>query len=288
MPTCRVSRDFLGWAAIKKLEGSGPISTGTQVNIPAALVSPRNPENISIGSVINAANYPTVSIRGKKAPVITVQAPIKANWFSANLLNSLVMSLDSCYNTDLWSVAVAPDTGTPRVWDDCRCTSVSLSQDSVGGQINCTMQFVSIYGENEKTTPTTFIAPSAPSSGSLVDVAHVDFNSTADFVKSWSLILSRDQTYVYEIDGTYYAAGIASGMFGGSLTLTQSPRATTVPSTSFTVRIYTAGDVPSGTKVTIACTGLLLDTIRDHTPGLGFYIRSYALVSMGGVPVTIS
>lgn len=283
-----VARDFLGYAAVKKISGSGAVSNGTQINIPAALVSPRNPVNIGYPGVINASAYPTVSIVGKKTPSISIATYIKSSWFTANFLNSLIVTVDSNYDSDLWSVAVTDESLVERVYDDCRCSMVRLAQSGIGGPISFEATFVATYGENEKSVPATFTDVTSGSTGSLVDVAHVDFNSTATHVKSWELVLARTQAPQYFVDGTLYASCIASGPLGGSLTLSQSPNATTVPTTAFTARVFTAGDVPDGTKVTIACQTQLDELIRDHEPSLGVAVRNYSLIGLSGIPVVIS
>jgi hypothetical protein len=288
MSTCAV-KDFLGYAALKKISGSGAITAGTQVNLPVTLVQPRNPMSISFPDVINSSAYRTVSLLDKKLPTLSLTTYVKSNWLSANLLNSLIVTLDGGYDTDVWSIAVASEDKTTHVWDDARCSALRLSQSSYGGPLQMSLDFVATYGDSEKSSPATFTTPTAPSTGSLIDVAHVDFNNTASQVRGWTLNITRAQTPVYFIDGTYYSACIASGPLLGMLTLTQSASAVTVPSTAATIRIYTNPAMPpSGAKVTISMQLQLMELLRDYTPDLGVATRNYQLVSLGAQPVSFS
>lgn len=281
----RESRDFLGWASIKKLSGdSTGVSAGTQINIPSALVMPRNPNNVGYMPSINAQNSVSLKVVGKKTPSVALSTYVKSTWFTAGLLKSLILDIDSDYDTDVYSLGVNDGT-TTRVWDSMRCNSITLSQAAEGGPISCDIGFTAIYGENEAAVPTTYTTATGDC-GSLVDVAHVDFGAsgsvTADYVKGWTLSIIRPQGYVFEIDGTLYAADTISGMLGGALTLTQSPNATVSPSAAATIRIFTAGAVPSGTGVKLDMVTSLDEYIRDHRPTFGTTVRSYTLIDLCG------
>lgn len=132
--------------------------------------------------------------------------------------------------------------------------------------------------------------------GTLVDTSCIDFGSspTASHVESWRLTLVRGQAYEFFFNpGSYDPSSISSGMFGGTLEIVQSPNATTVPSSAFTVRIYpTAADQIAGTNIigTIA-TKINLDVPSyNRNAGQGRVARMHTLIdtSAGGTPCAFS
>jgi hypothetical protein len=118
-----------------------------------------------------------------------------------------------------------------------------------------------------------------------MDVTQVQYAGTADLVQSLAVDLVRPQGYVMYDDGTFFANGIASGMFGGDVTISQSTKYTATPGTSVTINI---GSVGNG----ISCAGLVLlnEFIQDMTMAPRTRVSQYSLYDSvsGGNPFVIT
>src|SRR5579871_4285912 len=176
------SKDYRGLVMIQNItSGSG------QVVIPAAMVSTNNPVNDAYPALINGSVYIANAVLGKKTPSVVISAPVKASWFTAAFINALLFSIDSYYDTDVFSVGIY-DGALTRVFDGCKCVGITLSQNAVGGPILCEIAFQAMYcsddGGSLPITPTSFTLGSTDP-GYLTPVSQVDFGSTANDVIAW-------------------------------------------------------------------------------------------------------
>lgn len=290
-----VVHPYLGRVVLKKLDGGGPVSVGTQVVIPHAAAMPRNPQNISYYTGVNSSAYVSGDNQGKKTPSCTITTVANAAFLTAANLNSLIMYISTgSYsatndkgNTDTWSILL-DDLYNPLVYDGAKCASIQLRQQSTGGPIAISLAFLCQYGDSENDGslyPLTTFTSSSIEAGQIMDVTQVSWASTADKVQSLDVNLVRPQGYVFYDDGTRYAAGIASGMFGGDLTISQSTKYSTTPTTGFTLNIGTTGNG-------ISCAGLtkLNEYVQDLTMAPRTRVSQYSLYDStnGGNPFTIT
>jgi len=285
MTLVNAAKDYLGSVILKKTAGSGSVTVGTQFVIPSAMISANNPVNTSFPALINSDSSIRNATLGKRTPNITITTMLKASFCSSALFNSLLFTSDANHDTDTYAVILVDGEGNVRQFLGSKCAGISIACQGIGGPISIQFSFLSQYGDNDGSAVTYTAA--TPDPGYLTPVSLVDFNSTADGVTAFSINLLRAQGYVFYLDGTLFSAYVASGMFSGSLTLSQSPRATTVPTTGCTIKLGTAG---SGIQVASA---LVLNAFkRDMAASLGSISNSYSLVDLStsgtGVPCVIT
>lgn len=306
-----VTHPFLGKIVLQKISGSGPMIAAAKVLVPTAKASPSNPLNNSYPGAVNASAFPSLKVYGKRSASVGLTANVKASWLNATLIESLLLATDTAGQTDYFSVLL-DDNYNPRSYDYSRCTHLSLYQSGSGGPVMCEMGFLTRFGDNELhwlianggvlpdgetvvDVPLSGYTGFAPDAGLLDDVSTVDFGSpsTASLVRSWRLNLLRGQGYADFQDGSPWPKDIATGMFGGTLMIEQSPVAgAIVPGTTMTIRLHTRfiGSVsyPKGLSINLA---LSQDTQQmDEDISMGNMVRTYTLADLasGGCPVTVT
>jgi hypothetical protein len=273
-----------GSVILKKLAGSGILAVGTEILIPTAMVQPVNPKNNSYPGAINATDNESLKLLGNQTPAVSIRTFAKSSFLTANLLNSLLFSADAAGNTDKYAIQIKSQFRT-RQYNLCRCAQIVEQQSASGGAVILDLAFAAIYGDSDSNdpSPATFTTTPAPDGGSLIDKSQVKWNSTADQVKGHTLTLSRVQAPQFSDNGTLYAEEIASGPFSGSLMLTQSDTATTIPGSACTIQIGSAG---AGVQF-----ALNLNLDAPFTPqDFGFVMHNsgYKLFNSGTVPVVIT
>ncbi len=288
MGTPLAERDFAGLFALKDITAA----TGAVV-IPTSLVRPRNPINNSYLPTANKSSFPSAKVLGKRRPSLTVSAHAKASWFTADLLNRLIMTLatdsNGDLNTDVFACGLYQATANSwRVFDGCKCSQIDISQE-LSGPISVVMSFPAIQDSSDTislpATPTAFSISALNSDpGLAIPVSSTSWGGTATQVKSWRLSLVRGQAVQDSQNGTSFADGIASGMFSGVFTLEQSATADIIPTTSVAFQI---GPASTGVKFTLNLSE------DDYTieKGTGFAMQSttWSLFNVaGGNPCTIA
>ena len=281
-----VVKPFLGRVALKKLSGAGPVTVGTQITIPHASAQPRNPTNVSYLTGINSSGYPSGNVAGKRTPSCTITTVVKtSSFFTANLLNSLILLIDANGDSDVWAILL-DDLYAADVYDGAKCAGVHLRQFAKGGPMALSLAFVSMYGDNENSGaifPATTFTSSSGDPGPITDVTKVTYGGTADLVQSFSMDLMRPQSYVFYDDGTLYPAGVATGVFTGSMTLTQSVKYAASWGSSGSIEI---GQTGAGIAITADLS--LKQDVKDFKADSRTVVRSYQLFdSGGGAPVTV-
>ena len=283
-----VVKPFLGRVVLKKLSGAGPVSVGTQIVIPHASALPRNPLNTTYLTGINSSGFTSGDVQGKRTPSCTLSTVVKtASFFTASFLNSLIMATDGNGDTDVWAILL-DDTYAPDVYDGAKCAGVQIRQFAHGGPIAVSMAFLAMYGDNENPG-TAFAATGFTSSvvdpGTVTDVTKVQYGGTADLVQSLAIDLTRPQAYVFYDDGTPFPAGIASGVFTGSMTLTQSVKYAASWNSSGTVNIGTTG---AGVALTAQVNRQ--EDVKDFTGNNRSIVRTYMLydAATGGSPLAVT
>lgn len=289
-------KDFLGLVALTR---TAPTADTVPTYLPSSVARPRNPLNNTYLPVIDRTGYPSIYVQGAKTPDIAVAAYIDVTtWTIAAMLNDLIVvpaASDPNLDTVTWSVGLYQAiAGSWRSYDGCKCARIDLDGDARGGPIRCVMHFNSIYGDNEASTPKfsgTFpasVPTTAQYHGPLSGTGKVSFTG-ADQVYSWRLTLVRGQAQQKFQDGTPYAADIASGGFSGVLTLEQSPTASTVSSTSLTLKINSA-TAGVGTNLNVALALNLDEYVQEKTTGIGSMVHTYSLIDVtaGGNPCVVS
>jgi hypothetical protein len=210
-----------------------------------------------------------------------------SSFFTANLLNSLILSTDSNGDTDVWSVLL-DDLYLADVYDGAKCAGVHLRQFAKGGPMAVSLSFVSMYGDNENPgtifSGTTF-SSSTTDPGPVTDVTKITYGGTADLVQSFSMDLLRPQSYVFYDDGTQFPAGVASGVFTGVMTLTQSVKYSASWGSSGSISI---GQTGAGVAITADVS--LKQDVKDFKADSRTIVRSYQLYNSasGGAPVAIT
>jgi hypothetical protein len=228
---------------------------------------------------VNAAESPVNFTQGKRTPTITFRALLKASWFLNPLISDLIGAstyLDTSNNSSVYSVGINMGNGNAtRVYDNFSCASITLSQESQGGNIVAEFTMVGIYGDTEKGSPATFSTPTTDA-GTMLDITKVDFNSTVDSVYSWRMSLMRPQAYQFAADGTKYSDTIQAGMLGGTFQYVTSDLSVTVPSTTLTCKVGSAG-----AGIQFVAYVNLDETVLDLAPSLNARTISYTMGDFG-------
>ena len=282
-----VVHPYLGRIVLKKLNGSGAVSVGTQIVVPHAAAMPRNPVNNSYYTGVNSSGFTSGNNEGKRTPSCTITTLAQNSFLTANNINSFIMTLNGNGDTDTWSILL-DDLYNPLVYDGAKCASIQIRQQSMGGPIALSMAFLCQYGDSQNPGtlyPLTTFSSTTIQAGQTMDVTQVQYAGTADLVQSLAVDLVRPQGYVMYDDGTFFANGIASGMFGGDVTISQSTKYTATPGTSITINIGSTGNG-------ISCAGLVLlnEFIQDMTMAPRTRVSQYSLYdsASGGNPFVIT
>lgn len=280
-----VVKNHLGRLVIKKLAGSGPLAVGTQIVIPHASGWPRNPKNISFLSGINSSGGLSGDVQGKYTPYLSFQTVIKtASFFTANFVNSAILSTDANGDTDTWSV-LFDDKYQPAIYDGVKFASMRIQQMAQGGPMILTMAGIAMYGDsmNPGTLfPLTTFTSTSTDAGQVTDVTKISFGSTADLVSMLDMTLIRPQAHVPYDDGTYFMSGVTSGLSSGNVELVQSPKYAASWGSTGTVNIGTAG-----AGVSIAMLIKNTEDIRDFVIGTRLKRRAFAFYdgATGGIAI---
>lgn len=282
-----VVKPYLGRVALKKLAGAGPISVGTQITIPNASASPRNPLNTAYLTGVNSSGYPSGAVAGKRTPSCTLTTVVKTgSFFTADLINSLILATDSNGDTDVWAILL-DDLYAPQVYDGAKCAGIHLRQYARGGPIALSFGFTSMYGDGEN--PGTLFGPTGFSSsvedaGPATDITKVSYGGTADLVSAFAMDLVRPQSYVFYDDGTEFPAGIASGIFTGTMAVTQSVKYSASWSDSGVINIGQGG---AGVAITAHVNRK--QDVKEFKTDSRTVVRTYQLYnSSGGSPLSVA
>lgn len=284
------SKEFAGVAILQCTAQAGSsVAAGTNIQLPLLGANPVNPVNNVYASVVNRSSFPTIVVRGKKTPGVMFDVVPKSPWFTAANLNSMIGSTLAYTNTAILDTAefglglYEPVAATYRQFDGLKCATMSLSMTAAGGPIGFSTSWAGIHGDSEGVALTwPSFGGLSPSPGSGYDISNVTFTSAAiDQVRSFRLDLVRGQGAQFFMDGTYFAATVSSGMFGGALTIEQSPTATVVASSQVAITIG---------PVTFSCLVNLDAPVRAFTSSIGTIVRSFTLIdtAAGGTPCQIS
>lgn len=289
---------FLGYNALKYISGDAASTTGT-LFIPVTRTVPLNPDNNAYPGVINVTSYPSARVKGKKTPSVSMTAPYKASWVSANLINGLVGLVGTDNLTNKYAIGVKDDrSGGLRTWDWSRCSMVQFSQQAIGGPIMVQMDFMSRWGDGEmpnntllddgETTPatTTFSSP-ATDAGQDMDTSKVSFSGLTN-VRSWTLTLMRGQVHNCFIDKTYYCKDIVSTMFSGVFSVDQDLNGTLISDTG--TATITIGPASTTGSITVAMALARDNHTYPEDIGLGNLTSVYSLINLstGGNPCVIA
>ncbi len=282
-----VVKPYLGRVVLKKLAGAGPVATGTQIVAPHAAARPRNPSNTVYLTGINSAGYPSGSVAGKRTPSCVITTVVKtSSFFSANLVNSLILAVDGGGNTDVWSILL-DDLYQPAIYDGAKCVLFRLQQSARGGAMNLTLGFNAMYGDSENPgtlfTPTVF-SSGAGDPGQVTDVTKVSLAGEADLVQGFTLELRRPQSWVNYDDGGLFPAGISSGVLTGTLTLTQGVKFSATWGSSAAINI---GQTGAGVSISAALSGI--QDVREFQQDSRTVVRSFQLFNpSGAAPISVS
>lgn len=278
--TTYARQDYKGWVVLKKTAGSGPLGVGTQVFIPADKISTSSPTNTSYPLLINADASISNAVLGKATPSLVIETAWKSSWASANLINSLVIATNPVDGTtDQFAVGIF-DGVELRVFDGARCPGITVSAAAGGGPVGIQIPFMCLYDSkyprSGQPAATSFSAPTVDA-GYLTPISQVSFASTADLVTGVQLSIIRAQGYQPFFDQTLLMANIATGIQTGSLSISQSPTATTTPSSGFIFQIGAAG-----AGVQFAGSINLDSPTRNYMPSIGSMGFAYSLVDLSG------
>jgi hypothetical protein len=277
------SKDFLGHAALKDIT-----TAGTVFHIPFTTIRPRNPLNFSYLPTVNASSYPSVATLGARAPSIQIATFIKASWFNAALVNSLIVTQSASGDTDDWAVGIYDTLAAAyRVYDWGKCTHLEFAGNASGGTQTMQIGFENLFGDSElgataingKAQTIFSAAGTVPDAGQAVNISQVGI-SGATKVRSYRLSLVRGQMVQRYFSQSLYGTEITTGMFSGVLTLEQEPTGT----------IASTGVVLTIAGVNFSLTLNQDEFVRDISPSMGTMVNSYSLINLtsGGSPVSIA
>lgn len=273
-----------GWAAIKKTDGQNSPAIGTQTFIPVKAINPRNPRNRMRGDTISKAQSIVNATSGKFTPSVVVSAAAKASWWTATFLNSLIGGsssyLDANLDSDQYAVGMyAPVANTTRVYDDIRWSTLAITYNAAGGDIMMTLSGPCLYGDSEKSPPTSFSTPTVDP-GENLNTADVTI-SGFDLSRSFGITIVRGQGQQPFSTGDLYMSNVSSGKIGGIFMLEQSPTAIAVPTTTISIVI---GSVTFDFDIDRD------ESVTDFTTAFGTTFRNFAMTDLvsGTYPLTIS
>ena len=157
---------------------------------------------------------------------------------------------------------------------------LTVQANAAGGAVGVELAWLATF-DSVSATGYTFPTFTTPSNdpGYLLDVNAVSFNNTADLVSGFSLSLQRARGFLDYFDRpvAYHHSGVSTGIETGSLSISQSPTATTVPSSGSIIQI---GGTGAGVQF---ATAMSLDNYqRNFIPGIGSQANSYSLVDLTG------
>jgi hypothetical protein len=284
--SANTERGFIGYGKLKKTGGSGPFTNAAEASIPAMQWIPRSPLNNSYPPMVNKSAYPGLVVLGVRTPSVGIRTCMKSSWCTAALLNSLVFTSDTYGDNDAFGIIVNAGE-TTRVYDNARCAAISLAGAAAGGPVAMEFGFLA----STDVGATTFAGYTADA-GQLINRAQIDFGSsaTANLVRSFRISWVRGVGYDMYYNQTYYPSDTSSGMFGGTLALEMSSKATVIPSTAGTIRFFTGVPGSLSLYMTMAFLLNLDEEVHDVDVGPGVLVRSYSLIdlSAAGNPSTVS
>jgi len=277
-----VIKGYRGYMYLKKIDGDGPLLDNEEVLIPYMEAAPEAPYNDTYMPVVNKATGPSIIVRGKITPSISVRTIAKPSWFTADLINSMLLTRDANFDTDVFAAKLVElGESAPTVYDTFRVGGLSLSHNAAGGPLG--VEFSGIAATSAGVT--VFTGTGEADAGLAYDAAAVDYNSTAELVRAWRLNLMCPQSYDMFSNRSRYPSGVSTGQISGTLELEFSSKAAVVPTSTMTIRIYDSSDV---LQITLT-VNLNLDVPRRiRSVGLGNKIHAYTLInsSTGAIPVT--
>ena len=282
-----VTKGFAGYAYLQKVSGSGAVIYGTEIEIPYLSAQITKPENNVYPPLVNNAVSPAVYIQGKHTPGWSLSTLAKVSWFTPAFLNSLIVTPDANYDTDLWNLMLY-EAGAEKL-DGCRCGALSLSWSAAGGGIGVEMGGIGTLQDGTAV----FSGTGAVDPGAMIASANIDFggSATAALVRGWQLMIARPQQWDMFENGANVRdpRGVSTGQIGGSVAIELSAASgAVIPTDTFTVRFYSPAN---GALLLTATAKLNLDNpIRPRNVGFGNKRYEYTLInaSTGAVPVTFS
>lgn len=287
-------RGFMNGIALKKTAGTNSaISVGTQINIPTVNLDPSNPENKRYMATINRYLGITNATQGKKTPAFALSTIMKSSWFTANLVKSLLFGAATTDDSDEYSMGVyAPEaSGIERIYDGGKCVGITTTQ-LASGEVGVQMAFVAKAGTDDGvySSSTTFTTPT-PDKGMFIPVNQVSW-ANATQVMGHTLNLFRPQGYIFTNNQTLYAEFIKSGVFTGSLSVTQLSNASTIIGNSTTAAADTLSYGTTGAGVAFAMTLQLDNRSEREQAAIKSITRTYSMADIDptgvGSLVTIS
>lgn len=277
-----------GGFSLKKTDGvagSGTyLAVGDQINLPFLGVAPFNPDAISRPKLGNMSWFKSLKFLDKKAPGFTIASVLKINpWATHKFFNSLVLSWDTNNNSDEFAANINDGTES-RQYVGSRCYRITTMNSSASGLVLVTLDFLSVYGDNEGGAVTFSAATTVAGQGTGAD--EIGFNSTIDGVRAHSFQLIREQIPDYVSDNTRYAKRIESKGFMGTFTVQRDRDGTTAPVTGGATARY--GTTPNGIQFVMSLDKNQTVYPLDPTI-LGTETRDYELFNTaGGSNITIS
>lgn len=284
------------WRGTTQLQLTGGSTAGdaigTQYTIPTARVDTMWSENKASPGVINATSYESEEYVGMITGMVRLSFLAKTNSFlTANLLNELLWNLDSVYKTNQFAIK-QDDKFLAQVHDGAYCMGVTLTQafDPVSAQpgpVSVSVDFKVLYPFNMKPGGATTFSGGSTDAGQITNCTQVDFGSspTADMVWAYTVTAGRVQRYVPGFNQTRFFNAMASGGFGGSVALVQSPSYDETFGTSGTIRI---GQTGAGFAINFLTSHM--ESTQPYTTDIGTIVQTWACRDLiaGGNPMTIT
>lgn len=284
------TKQFAGWGVLKKTDptsGGGAIAHDAEVTIPSMVFNPRDPYNNVYVPVVNKSAYPSTMVLGKHTPSVGIRTVARTSFVTKSYLESLLLTTDANGDTDQWCIAMN-DGVTTRKWGKSRCAALSLAGNGMGGPLALELGFLTADPASTESvsTPSTVV-------GTVLNSAMVDFGASTPptGIRSWRLNLLRGVAYDMFMGGkTLYPDDTSCGMLGGTLDLEFSPGGANIPSSTFTLRMYTGTPASPTLHLTLALALNLDEPVLTVDTGFGNQVNTYTLIDTGagGCPVTVT
>lgn len=228
------ARRVTGHAYLRKLGGSGPAPTGTEVVVPYQTCEMQSPANDAY--VPGVSGEPGTVVRGKLTPSVALKTSARSGWLSAALLNSLVVCRDVRMDADTWRLRSVPAEEEPSVYQGIQFGTLSMAHRTAGGPVPIALAGLATDPDGRAES-----AAEEPMDGAeelYSSTVHYEGGAVAGLVRSWRLLVQCPQHYEFSSNSSPAPSWVVTGPIRGILQVEGPASAVTIPGGSVTIRVY--------------------------------------------------
>lgn len=287
--SANITHGFLGYQVMRKTSsGGGSIAQDAEIVVPYIRAGEVSPSNDQYVPMVNKSDGLSTIVRGLATPSCDLVTCAKGSWFTAAWVSCQIIAVDSNFDVDTWAFKRVEDDGTVII-EGARCVGLSISWQNNG---TSPIMVNSSYLCKTLTGSQSFTSTGSIDAGDMLTSYSSDYGSgpSATLCEGGTINILRPAAYEYYTVKQVAPSNINSFMIGGTVSLRQSVRAATVPSSSLSLRLYTG--VPGAQTLLMTFTiDLNLDVApRTRSVGPGIVERTYTMIdnAAGGVPVAVA